>query len=123
MTTLHLTDGQWWAVRAALDQYVENGDEARGLGEQVPNLDDAEVLLDAMNAELAALAERARDAVPPPPPHTAKRPLHTCDEDCAGLVDETGCCSVCGVSHTGLCPECHGTGFHRPGCPESDEEN
>lgn len=47
------------------------------------------------------------------------RPMHTQDEHCAPyLVDDQ--CTACGVSHTGDCP-CGGVGFHRPGCPESDE--
>jgi hypothetical protein len=46
--------------------------------------------------------------------------LHRCDADCAGhIVGDT--CMVCGVSHTGECPECGGNGFHAALCPDNDE--
>jgi len=32
-----------------------------------------------------------------------------------------GCCEVCGVSLTMTCGACQGTGYHKKGCPESDE--
>jgi len=46
---------------------------------------------------------------------------HANDEDCyaAGTVDKDGTCSACGVV-AGFCPDCCGTRYHRPGCPESD---
>jgi len=45
--------------------------------------------------------------------------MHEQDSDCAPfLVDEQ--CTVCGVSHTNECPECHGRGFHKPECPDNE---
>jgi hypothetical protein len=40
---------------------------------------------------------------------------HEIDADCD--VDlATGCCSGCGVDHSGECQACRGHGFHAPGC-------
>ena len=46
---------------------------------------------------------------------------HTCDEQCAPYVNN-GCCPVCNVGHGRGCLVCGGTGFHKPGCKESDAE-
>ena len=42
---------------------------------------------------------------------------HATDTDCT-IDPATDCCTICGVDHSGECPDCHGRGFHRPGCPE-----
>jgi hypothetical protein len=45
--------------------------------------------------------------------------MHEQDSDCAPfLVDEQ--CTVCGVTHSNECPECHGRGFHKPKCPDNE---
>ena len=44
--------------------------------------------------------------------------LHEKDSDCT--VGEDGQCSVCGVTHTNECPECHGRGFHTTECPDNE---
>ena len=45
--------------------------------------------------------------------------MHEQDSDCAPfLIDDQ--CTVCGVSHTNECPECHGRGFHKPECPDNE---
>ena len=45
--------------------------------------------------------------------------MHEQDSDCAPfLVDEQ--CTVCGVTHSNECPECHGRGFHKPECPDNE---
>lgn len=44
---------------------------------------------------------------------------HTTDADCT--VGPDGCCVVCGVDHGGRCDICGGRGFHKTGCPDSDE--
>lgn len=63
---------------------------------------------------VAALGRQA-----PPPPSTLK-PFanHNQDSDCT--VDADGNCDGCGVWHGAPCPECRGTGYHKPGCVESD---
>ena len=35
--------------------------------------------------------------------------------------DGSGCCSACGVSLGRDCGSCDGNGYHRAGCPESEE--
>lgn len=41
---------------------------------------------------------------------------HSKDEDCT--LGPNGCCTVCGVDHSGdPCPQCGGRGFHRDNCP------
>lgn len=44
----------------------------------------------------------------------------TCeDTECAGPIDiRTLCCTRCGVSHSGPCPNCGRFGFHRDDCPD-----
>lgn len=42
--------------------------------------------------------------------------VHTRDEDC--VLDADQQCTVCGVSHTEICPFCGGRGFHKDDCQE-----
>ena len=46
---------------------------------------------------------------------------HGKDEDCAPYLKD-GSCLLCGVTHVETCGQCQGSGFHKPGCPASDEE-
>jgi hypothetical protein len=39
---------------------------------------------------------------------------HAKDSDCN--VGADGCCQICGVSHTDVCPKCGGRGFHVAPC-------
>lgn len=48
------------------------------------------------------------------------RLAHTKDDDCT-VSPETDCCIECGVLHGDPCPACMGLGYHRDGCPESEE--
>jgi len=45
---------------------------------------------------------------------------HTQDSDCS-VDPATDSCRGCGVDHSAKCYLCAGRGFHKPGCPESDE--
>lgn len=71
-----------------------------------------------MVAECAAACEQL--GVPQIKVDTVPAPAvadHTKDSDCT--VDaETGCCTVCGVSHDGECRSCLGRGFHVENCSE-----
>lgn len=42
---------------------------------------------------------------------------HDRDSDC-DVDPKTLCCTICGVDHSGTCPECGGHGFHKPDCKE-----
>lgn len=46
-------------------------------------------------------------------------PIHERDEDC-DVDPETGDCRECGVTHGDPCPDCGGSGFHRPECSVMD---
>ncbi len=43
--------------------------------------------------------------------------LHETDADCT-IDPITNECTICGAWHGDPCLECHGTGFHKPGCSE-----
>lgn len=57
---------------------------------------------------------------PWPPLPAAERKRLELEHPAAGgdlcLDDGSGCCGGCGVSLE-TCPECHGLGYHRDGCP------
>ena len=44
---------------------------------------------------------------------------HDQDADCT-VDPSTLTCTTCGVDHSGECDRCHGRGFHKVGCPDSD---
>lgn len=61
MRTLTLTAAQWEAIRQALDSFVENEENSpryENEGTESAHLAPASEVLDAMNAEIAALADK-----------------------------------------------------------------
>lgn len=54
--------------------------------------------------------------------HTAT-PTHSTEADCAGLLADDDCCTVCGVSHANPCPDCGARGYHLATCPEMADDD
>jgi len=70
---------------------------------------------------VAAFEEASREAINHWLWANVEDKAHTTDEQCQRYVND-GCCPVCNVGHGEGCPVCQGTGYHTPGCSESDAE-